>query len=318
MFYLPWHISLSEVSTLHVDGYLYQSVQALLADKAFEMPTASATSALKMAQRILKWIPSNVIKAKECESKIIVVLRQCIQPITLLTSSKTTCTKRRTKMWSCYHTLRTSEENVMGWVAFLRDSCTFPAAQLCPILYQYLGHHIFRNLIKDECGFYWEYDDRSTTEELTYEELNALRYTAGYVPRALKKKISAKKSDPRMKDLLSYLNELISDGSELHADSSDWIALVNRGGLISVNNMTFELFHTLECEFRQLINSRGISDHAVELLSSHEDVLFLWSIISSSWDSDCSSELLDKIKAMGYTSRIFFVRCMDGGIQSSQ
>ena len=61
----------------------------------------------------------------------------------------------------------------------------------------------------------------------------------------------------------------------------------------------------LECEFRQLINSRGISDHAVELLSSHEDVLFLWSIISSSWDSDCSSELLDNIVKLWVTLRGF-------------
>ena len=85
------------------------------------------------------------------------------------------------------------------------------------------------------------------------------------------------------------------DLHEPNADSSDWIAIVNQGGLVSVNNMVFELFYSLECGFCQLIHPRGISDNAVQLLSNHEDILFLWSIISSSWDSDWSSELLDRI-----------------------
>ena len=186
-------------------------------------------------------------------------------------------------MWSSYHAVRTSQGYGNRWMAFLRDSCTPSATQLCPIFYQYVGHHNFRNLVRDECGFSLECSNLGTTEQLTYEQLNTLHYTAGYVPRALQKKLT-KISHPRQKDLLLYLNGLISDGSEPVADSSDWITIMNREGLVMVKNMAFELFYALEIEFRRLIQPKGISDNAVQLLSNDEDVLFLWSIISSSWD----------------------------------
>eukprot|EP00731_Ephydatia_muelleri_P029902 Em0021g425a len=177
-----------------------------------------------------------------------------------------------------------------------------PTEETGPMLY--VGHHNFRNLVRDECGFSLECSNLGTTEQLTYEELNTLRYTAGYVPRALQKKLS-KISHPRQKDLLLYLNERISDGSEPVADSSDWITIMNREGLVMVNNMAFELFYALEIEFRRLIQPKGISDNAVQLLSNDEDVLFLWSSISSSWDSDCNSELLERIVKLWVTLRGF-------------
>ena len=252
------------------------------------MPSASATSALKMAQDLMKWMPSNDVNVKAFHNDIVELLRGCIKPIKLLTSSKKTCTRRRVKMWSSYHVVRTSQDYVDKWMAFLRDSSTLPATQLCPVFFQYVGNQIFRQLVRDECGFSLECSNLGTTEQLTYEELNALRYTAGYVPRALQKKLF---KHPRQKDLQLYLNELISDGSEAVSDSSDdWLTAVNRGGLIVVNNMAFELFHTMECEFRHNIQPTGIVDNAVELILNNEDVLFLWSIISNSWDLSCLRE----------------------------
>ena len=69
--------------------------------------------------------------------------------------------------------------------------------------------------------------------------------------------------------------------------------------------MAFELFYALEIQFRRLIQPKGISDNAVQLFSNDEGVLFLWSIISSSWDSDCSSELLERIVKLWVTLRGF-------------
>ena len=118
-----------------------------------------------------------------------------------------------------------------------------------------------------------------------------------------------RKNEERNTDLLLYLNELISDGSEPVAESSDWITIVNRGGLVMVNNMAFELFYALEIEFRRLIQPKGISDNVVQLHSNDEVVLFLWSIISSSWDSDCSSELLERIVKLWVTTLRGFSLC---------
>ncbi|KAL5505719.1 hypothetical protein EMCRGX_G007199 [Ephydatia muelleri] len=68
------------------DGYLLKSVKALLDDKAFLMPSASATTALKMAQDLMKWMPSNDVKVKAFQNDIVELLRGCIKPIKLLTS----------------------------------------------------------------------------------------------------------------------------------------------------------------------------------------------------------------------------------------
>ena len=50
---------------------------------------------------------------------------------------------------------------------------------------------------------------------LTNEETNALRYAAGYVPRALKKALS-KSAHPLKKDLQLCLLDLLDDGDPLH------------------------------------------------------------------------------------------------------
>ena len=76
--------------------------------------------------------------------------------------------------------------------------------------------------------------------DFTYEEMNALLYTAGYVPRALKKKL-LRSSLHNKKDLELCLDDLISDGEETLNYTSDWLASINRGGLIRVSDMAFQL-----------------------------------------------------------------------------
>ena len=71
---------------------------------------------------------------------------------------------------------------MLRWVAFLLDSCALSATQSCPIFYQCVGRHIFRNLVRDKCGLKLECSNLGITEQLTHEDLNPMRYTAGYVP----------------------------------------------------------------------------------------------------------------------------------------
>ena len=64
--------------------------------------------------------------------------------------------------------------------------------------------------------------------------------------------------------------------------------------------MTFELFLSMELELRAhlKINHTHLGDEVVVQITESEDLLFLWSIISLSWDSDCSTALLKKIAKM--------------------
>ena len=82
---------------------------------------------------------------------------------------------------------------------------------------------------------------------------------------------------------------------------------INRGGLACVNNMTFELFFTMECVLRTQLeyNPIHLGKEAVRRITESEDVLFCWCIISTSWDDDCSTALLDMIAKMWSTIRGF-------------
>ena len=83
---------------------------------------------------------------------------------------------------------------------------------------------------------------------LTYEEINAIRYAAGYVPRALKKKLT--KSAHLKEDLQLCVLDLLDDGDEESNESQDWIVSINRRGLTHINHNTFELFLAMEHKLR--------------------------------------------------------------------
>ena len=133
----------------------------------------------------------------------------------------------------------------------------------------------------------------TSSTPLTYEETNALRYAAGYVPRLLKKKLK-KSKHPLREDMQLCLLDLLDDGDEETDESQDWVYLINRGGLILVNNATFEVFVAIEYELRKHIH-HGQSpnlDRITTAILDNEDVLFLWSMLSSDWVEDSASALL--------------------------
>ena len=133
----------------------------------------------------------------------------------------------------------------------------------------------------------------SSSDDLTYAETNAIRYAAGYVPRALNKRISRSNNANKV-DLMLCLDDLLEDESE---ESTDWLKAINRGGLLCVKNMTFELYLTMERELRFHLSSNpefGGSDIKIHLKQS-EDVLFLWAIIGAVWEEKYCTYLLGMV-----------------------
>ena len=128
-----------------------------------------------------------------------------------------------------------------------------------------VGHQFFLHLIMSQCTFTTHDVNSKMPIDLTDEEIQALRYAAGYIPRSLMKKI-LKSSCPHQqkKDLLLCLDDLLSDGTEETSVSTEWITAVNHGGLLFVNNMTFELFYSMEVEFRHFVGTDGINSCTVE------------------------------------------------------
>ena len=117
-----------------------------------------------------------------------------------------------------------------------------------------------------------------SSDDLTYAETNAICYAAGYVPRTLRKRLS-RSSDANKLDLMLCLDDLLDDGSEEKNESTDWLKAINHGELCCVNNLTFELFLTMERELRcHLSSNREIefTDSEIKMnLKQSEDVLFL-------------------------------------------
>ena len=70
---------------------------------------------------------------------------------------------------------------------------------------------------------------------LNIYEANTLRYAAGYIPRALRKKIQ-KSAEPLKDQLILCLLDLLDDGEEEHVESHEWIVNIDRGGLCHINN----------------------------------------------------------------------------------
>ena len=251
----------------------------------------------QIAQGLAEWIHEHPDSASAFEKAVVESFLNCIP-----SSSSPYKKKTRSQMWSKYHTLRTSIAYVEDWKLFLHTS----QVSYNPIFCQCVGHFIFKDLVKAQLAVHSSDSMLGNITDLTYEEMNALRYTAGYVPRAVKKKL-LRSSLHNKKDLELCLDDLISDGEETPNHTSDWLASINRGGLITVSDMAFELFLAMERELRNHLkyHTTCISGEAVSTIVSSEDVLFPWSIVTVTWEQDNSNILLGMIVDMWITIRGF-------------
>ena len=276
-----------------------KGIQALLAEKSFYFTTRPAQLALKIATSLLQWAPNHSSDIAVFENKLKELLSSCL-------ASHTSVKGFKPSIWQKYHQIRTSDSYQSLWYTFIKTSVSIAIPS--PIFLQYVGHNAFKELIKEQFPVRSP-DELNIEKNLTYEELNGIRYAAGFVPRAIKKKLQKKKKsdNPLNKDCILCLDELISGDGDAGLSSSDWVNSLNRGGLVCVNDMTFELFLSMELELRShlKIKPTHLGDEVVVQITESEDVLFLWSIISVSWDSDCSTALLKKIAKMWITVRGF-------------
>ena len=93
-------------------------------------------------------------------------------------------------------------------------------------------------------------------------------------------------------------------------DSSEWINIIDRGGLWFVSDCTYIVFYAMEEEIRlHLIRIRG--QETVNLktvvcsIMKNVDVLFYWSMASASFEEGKSNIVLDKIVKLWVTVRGF-------------
>lgn len=143
---------------------------------------------------------------------------------------------------------------------------------------------------------------------LTVDEANALRYSAGYVPFSLRKKL---KKRPEFK---KWLECLAVEGEETsYLDyTKKWTEAVDRGGLFKVNDKAYQFFLDLEMRVRKHLpsllgpNSKSLKKDVVDDIVTSDDVLFSWMTVTADFDDEgLSSELLRYIVDLWLTIRGF-------------
>ena len=154
-------------------------IQAIVDDPGFKIGSKEATNALTDANKLQKWCqepkPSNYRLLNSFAGSLITELDGCIG----LRSQVQRINQE--KMWESFHKLRTDEAFIKRWKQFLMASV---GSESTPILYQNITDRLFRFIIQhklsvDKCNEKTEV----YSPTLSYEEQNALRYAAGYIPR---------------------------------------------------------------------------------------------------------------------------------------
>ena len=171
-------------TSVHVHGNLLKGIYALLEDKSFLLPTRPAQFVLKTAKLLLEWAPSHILEIECFDKDGAHLLSSCFPKPRAKKGFKGS-------IWQKYQMLCTSDTYIsLWWRRFIQTSI---GVDLSPIFIQYVGHHGFKEALKNQFPFEHIYVDRAGVHnELTYQELNVVRYAAGIVPRALKKSLLKK------------------------------------------------------------------------------------------------------------------------------
>ena len=262
---------------------------SVLEEPTFSIPSGPASSCRKLAERLLSWMSEHPNAACKTETGIVNLLSSC------LNQQHSNSRVRREKMWSAYHTLRISEEYISAWKSFLAPSgCSF-----LPLFCQHVGHCVFKELVKRHHPTPETPQHKETSFDPTYEELNGIRYAAGWVARALQKKLK-KSAHPLKDDISLCIVDILDDKDDCPQESNEWVKAVDRGGLTRVNNITYELFWTMEKTLRDIMSTTPVSripERCIDQVKSNDDVQFVWCLMSSDWAEASADALLEMIIA---------------------
>lgn len=95
--------------------------------------------------------------------------------------------------------------------------------------------------------------------------------------------------------------EIVEDAPTADVDESEeWTMAIDRGGLKHIDDNTYMVFATMELVLRQYLSSKKASEipglqEVTEKMTSCEDVLFHWSMVSVNWGEEESRILLHMI-----------------------
>ena len=182
------------------------------------------------------------------------------------------------------------------------------------IIIQFLIDRIFKEII----GVHFTSKTVShnpNDDALTYDEQNALRYAAGYVPKCLKNRLKHS-SHPLKRELMWRLLDLTDESDDFIEDdetsTEEWLNRIDRGGLQHVTHKTYTLMESMETALRQGLHTikTNFKENVTESIMKNEDVMFNWLMISGEWEDEEAEVLFKMVIDLWVTIRGFsFASC---------
>lgn len=268
-------------------------------DDGFTIESPTALNARETAKKLLQWCdnPAHHLALCSFAEDLAQQLYACLH-----VKYKSQGANRE-RMWGAFHKLRTSDSYLAKWKLFLSQSVSVEA---CPIFYQYVSDTMFKAVLKSS----FPVEQRAPIARepsLSYDEKNALRYAAGFVPLSLRKKLE-RSAHPLKEELILCLRDMTEDDNTPDC-SEDWTNLIDRGGLKHVNNVMYMLMATMEIEVRQHLprgpTTENLKEKIMENILKNEDVMFYWALLSANWDEEAGHALLPMTADLWVTMRGF-------------
>ena len=171
-------VATSEATTASSE-LLRTAVQMVLKDVGFDIPSEPARRARALGEKYLEWCQED-----KNERDFQLFSEDLVKDVEACFTSLPTAKARRERMWERYFKYRSSSEFTHKW----KDHLSAVEESPSPLFYQFITDVIMEHLIRKHFPVTSEHVECSAT--LDYEEHNAIRYTAGYVLRAIQKKIN--------------------------------------------------------------------------------------------------------------------------------
>ena len=291
---------------------LHVSFAKIIDGPDFRVKTCRCTNVRDSATQVLQWMSTFPLESQKFEKQLIDKLK----PLWKIIQSKSSFSEKE-KMWKEFHSLRLSEDLLSIWSNFLYPQILRTPAD--PIMIQFVTQDIFERYIQSPAQS--PSTEQAIVEKPTNEELNALRYAAGYVLRSVTSKYKGTKKSSR-DEVLGALGEMEADICDDDDDNDDdkateWVTKLDRGRLVKVSDVFYSLILAIEMKVRMWFNKTTLSEVSKttsqvlpknELISASlqdHDVQFYWCLMTVDLTEEVSQELLCEIIQLWVTIRGF-------------
>ena len=242
-------------------------VKTVINSEDFKLPSPVALTCRESAASLVEYMQN---KHDEVDKFVCSLATELKKSLDFSLTSKHQ--RQRERMWGTYHSIRTSKSFISLWHIFLTNANITPFQPF----YQHITDLFFHKLIQHHFSIpslQSAMTEMKASSQAEYQEANAVRYVGGYVCHTIKHQLQSRPDSNFNQEILLALWELIEDlevesESELEeavlpGSSKDWTSVINRGGLITINDEAYEVFSAIEAVIKthyKIHNVKNITD----------------------------------------------------------